>query len=196
MNKVNPQELVEYVKKAQKGDKKSFEKIYDIYAVKILKFVSYKVQSRTEAEDISSEIWLQVIKSLKSYNFKSTFNTWLYGLAKNIIYQYYREKYSNKELVTFDEYFEQHNVKDEDFDNFEKDRLAVESNEAETYLSKIFGSLNILQRKVLDLRYLKGYKISEVAKEMQISESNVKVTQMRAINKLKKLNPKYDKSKK
>jgi len=196
MKKASPIEIADYVKKAQKGDTLSFEKIYDEYAPKILSFVFYKVQNRAEAEDLSSEIWVQVIKSLKSYNFKSSFNTWLYGLAKNLVFQYYREKYKNKEVVTFDEYFEQMNGVDEDFDNIESDMVEVESTQNETYLNKIFKGLNKIQREILELRFLKGYKISEVAEEMNLSESNVRVTQMRAINKLKKMNPTYENIKK
>lgn len=185
-------DISELVEKARNADSEAFEKIYDIFATKILKFISYKVQTKADAEDISSEVWLQVVKSLKSYNSKSSFQTWLYGIAKNVIFQYYRDKYSNKEDAVFDEFFDNLKSGESEYDfeeNLEKENLMIQK---EGIVNRILKSLNEVQKKVLELRFLKGYKISEVAEELELSESNVKVTQMRAIAKLKKNYIEYD----
>lgn len=186
MSPMSAEEITLLVKKAQKGDKTSFSKIYDLYSKKILKFLSYKVSSQSIAEDLSSEVWVQVIKSLKSFSFKSQFNTWIFGIAKNILYQHYKEKSANLETASLESYMEKDDTKffgeEEDFDPVDD---SVEEKKYENYLDKVLGSLNAIQRAVLELRFLKGYKVNEVAEELGMTESNVKVTQMRAIKKIK-----------
>lgn len=187
MAPLTSEEIVLLVKKAQKGDKSAFGLIYDIYSKKILKFLSFKVSSTAVAEDLASEVWVQIIKSLKSYSFKSQFNTWIFGIAKNILYQHYKEKYANLETVSLEGYMERDDTKFFEEEEFEKKDDSEEEKKYENYLTKVMSSLNAIQRAVLELRFLKGYKVNEVAEELNMSESNVKVTQMRAIRKIKNL---------
>lgn len=177
--------LVKLVEKAKKGDKVAFGELYDLYAPKVLKFVGYKLNLKQDIEDVSSEIWLQVVKSLKSYEGKSSFNTWLFGISKNLIFQFYREKYANHENVSFDEYFENNLSGDNEFDEIEQIEKAENLSKKESLVTGILDKLSKIQRSVVELRFLKGYKISEVAKELDLTESNVKIIQMRAIKFLK-----------
>jgi len=43
-----------------KKDPEAFATLYDMYAEKIFRFVRFKIDSREEAEDITSEVFLKV----------------------------------------------------------------------------------------------------------------------------------------
>lgn len=184
------------IKKAQVGDRYSFEILYDRYSKSIYKFLYYKVASKEDAEDLSSDTWVEIVKSLRNFKFNSKFSTWAYGIAKVLLLKYYRAKYENKENVNLEEFMEidvvdspktnisnasdTNYIEDNEFElNFDED---INKEQSVKYL---LSKLKPIQSKVLELRFLKGYNIEEVSNELGISKSNVKIIQMRSIQKLK-----------
>lgn len=197
-------DLSNLVKKAQKGDKKAFEQVYNLLSSKIYKFIFYKLNNKEDAEDVSLETWAQIIKSLKNYNGSVQFNTWTYAIAKNCINKYLQEKYELQEYAMQEE-IETLNLNPENKDeNLHESTLVtsqVEEFDEEVHLekesklktfedkiAKLFNMLKPRDSKVLELRFLKGYKSEEVAKELNLSVSNVKIIQLRSLRKLQKLN--------
>lgn len=194
------------IQKAKLGDKRSFEQLYDRYTKDLYKFIYYKVNVKEIAEDLSSETWIQVVKSLKNFSARSSFKTWLFGIAKNILLGFYNEKYANKENVSFEEFLEKDDVPNvseslsSQISNLEPtntvDEVYIEQEKKnekhESKISRLLATLKPTAAKVLEMRFLKGYSIEEVANELDLSISNVKVTQMRAIAKLRKLGYKDD----
>jgi len=55
------------------------------------------------------------------------------------------------------------------------------------FLDKILSKLTVNYRKVLELRFLKGYTIAETSDELNLTEENVKVLQHRALKKANQL---------
>ncbi len=200
------------VKKAQAGDKISFDKLYHQLAKKLYKFIFYKLQNKEDAEDVSLETWTQIVKSLKNYNASVQFNTWAYAIAKNCLNKFLQEKYEFQEFHSSTE-IENISLKNNSKDSFEAETISqshteelLESSTHEQFIeethienesklkifedkiAKLFKFLKPRDSKVLELRFLKGYKTEEVAKELDLSVSNVKIIQLRSIQKLKKLN--------
>jgi RNA polymerase sigma factor (sigma-70 family) len=79
---------------------------------------------------------------------------------------------------------------------FEDEDEVKDKKEKENKIIEVFKLLKPVQSKLLELRFLKGYKIKEAAEELKISVSNAKVMQMRALNKVKKIYEGRDKTKK
>lgn len=165
------------VKKAQKGDKKAFSQLYDLYLSEIYRFCFYKTGNHQQAEDLTQEIFLKVLKSLNGFKGKSSFKNWLYGIAKHVIIDFYRNNYKLKTVSLNEWNWVQYLVVDEE-DGSSGDIKAAK-------VKKILASLKDNYRKVLELRFLKGYSIKEVAKELGFTESNVKIIQYRAIRHLR-----------
>lgn len=162
------------VKRAQKGDKKAFSQLYNLYLNEIYRFCFYKTGNHQQAEDLTQEIFLKVLQSLNGFKGKSSFKNWLYGIAKHVIMDFYRNNYKLK-TVSLKEWSWVEVLYP----------FADQSNNQGKKVKKLLSLLKDNYRQVLELRFLKGYSIKEVAKELGLTENNVKIIQYRAIKKLK-----------
>jgi RNA polymerase sigma-70 factor (ECF subfamily) len=84
--------LVQWIKKAKKGDLDSYQKIYDLFARKVLNFIYRMVNSVEEAEDLTQENFVTVYQKLESLKDNDKFEPWLFRIARNYVYQKYRSR--------------------------------------------------------------------------------------------------------
>ncbi len=163
------------IMKAQKGDSVSFETLYSRYCKRLFRYILRKVNLISEAEDISSEVWFQILKSLKNFNFQSKFFTWVVSISNNILQKYYKSKYNAKKVEFDEDYYEVVEISEVNPE--------IEKKKANA-LKAVFSVLSENAKKVFYLRYLKGYSVQEVAEKLHLTESNVKVINHRSLKNL------------
>jgi len=163
----------------------SFSQIYANYFKRIYNFIFSKTRSQDDTEDIVQETFTGIWRSLDKIDQEKNLTSWVYQIARNKLNDYLKRKYKISEKSTL---LSLDNISEEDLDKYDLD------NEDKSYLdhahnkaTKLIEKLEDKYRKVLELRYLKNYKISDVSRELNITENNVKVIQNRAIKKLKEL---------
>lgn len=174
---------IDIILQAQRGQKQAISDLYRLYVDAVYKFIFYRTGSREEAEDLTSETFIKMIKSIKNFSFDSKFKTWLLGIAKHTILDYFRKHYKTKTLPI------------EDYLNLDLGNLEIIFNEEidketiknDKKVAKVLSRLPENYRDVLELRFLRGYSIKETAAELNKSISNVKVMQYRAIQKAQKM---------
>ncbi len=84
--------LVQWIKAAKKGDLGAYQKIYDLFARKVLNFIYRMINSVEEAEDLTQETFVTVYQKLGSLKDNSRFEPWLFRIARNFVYQKYRSR--------------------------------------------------------------------------------------------------------
>jgi RNA polymerase sigma-70 factor (ECF subfamily) len=84
--------LVQWIKKAKKGDLDSYQKIYDLFSRKVLNFIYRMVNSVEEAEDLTQETFVTVYQKLDTLKDNDKFEPWLFRIARNYVYQKYRSR--------------------------------------------------------------------------------------------------------
>lgn len=73
----------ELVRMAQNGDRKAFEQLAERYYTMVYR-VAYKATGNQEAaEDITQEVFFQLVDKIASFQFRSSFSTWLYRIVMN-----------------------------------------------------------------------------------------------------------------
>lgn len=78
-----------------KSDPAAFGQLYDRYAGQIYRFVRARVRDDGLAEDITAEVFLCALRSIKSYQDQGRpFSCWLYRIAANAVASHYRGKRS------------------------------------------------------------------------------------------------------
>jgi RNA polymerase sigma-70 factor (ECF subfamily) len=96
----------ELVRQAQK-DPDAFAELYDQYYPKIFGYVLRRTANIEAAQDITSEIFLKVLRKLWQFHWRNiSFSPWLYKIATNEINQYFR-KAEYKKSVSLEELQEQ-----------------------------------------------------------------------------------------
>ena len=79
------------VRLAQQGNRDAFSGLYERYLPMVYKRVRYAVPER-DVEDVTQDIFMAVLRSLKGFKGDALFSTWLRTLTKRRIADYYRRK--------------------------------------------------------------------------------------------------------
>ncbi len=148
--------------------------MYERYVDAIYRYCYWQTNRNEDAEDLTADIMLDMAKNIRKFRGEGSFKNWLYAIAKNHLMHWLRKRYELPLLPLLD--------------NVEYGSTWIDPGEQGEARKKVVAFLKRLpprERAVLDLRYLKGYSVKEAAKELGISESNVKVVTHRAINKLR-----------
>lgn len=163
--------------RAQEQDKEAFARLYEAHFDKIYRYVYIRIGNKTEAEDLTQQVFLKALKSISSYRWHGVpFSAWLYRIAHNQIVDYFR-KNKKRISVPLDESLESH---EDDPQSMTERKLDVEQ------LLVATKHLTGAQREVINLRFTSELPVAEVAKIMGRSEGAVKALQHSAIVSLRK----------
>jgi len=177
----------ELIKKAKKGDEKSFEALILSCKGRAYNIALRYMQNEEDALDAMQESFLKVFRHLNKFNEQSRFDTWVYRIVVNTCNDMLRK---NKK----------HNYIDTIYKNENDEEVAIEIADSapgpdELLLRKeesgnILNCLNRLgkeHREVLILRDIKGFTYDEIADILECSIGTVKSRVSRAREKLKEL---------
>jgi len=163
------------VTRAQSGDKEAFLTLYNRYLNKVFNRVKSRVPA-VDAEDVTQEIFIAIVRSLGNFKHQSRFNTWVYTIANRQIADYYRRQSRggreqaplSLEQVTFNEPSYEHDTLDE-----------------QSAVKRALGAVPEHYREVVLLRFAEGLTFAEIADEMGKSLEAVKSLYRRAIQAIR-----------
>lgn len=165
-------------------NEKDFEKIYRETYNKTLKFAIIRCNNFNDVNDIIQDTYIELFNKLKKNSKIELDNIegFIYGIANNVIKRHYSKKKKEKVITLFNEQNEEtFDVKD-DFD-LEQNIITKENvKEVWDFLKK----KDLITAKVFNLYFALDMKISEIAKELQLQESNVKNRIYRTLKEIKK----------
>lgn len=97
MNDLSDEELMA---RCAWGDRPAMDMLVSRYHSKLLDFAFRHLRDRESAADIAQTALVRVFESAGSYRLKSTFRTWLYTIALNLIRDEYRRRRTRKESLS------------------------------------------------------------------------------------------------
>lgn len=80
----------EVVRRVLGGDQDAFAEVYNAYFRRVYAFILKRVNDPAEAEDLAQETFVQLYRSLGSYEGRSSLLTWTFGIAHNVCSRYFR----------------------------------------------------------------------------------------------------------
>ncbi len=162
---------------AQKGDKTAFEELIYKYDRNVLGLAYSYAGNNEDAKDIYQEVFLRVFKSIKKFEFRSEFSTWLYRVTTNVCLTFRSQKkkyaYTSLDEEYDDEDGEQRSLADTISDGKTSDGRAL-SSEISEHIENGLEKLSPQQKMVFTLKHYKGYKIKEISSIMNCTEGTVK----------------------
>ena len=168
------------VRRSQQQDKEAFAELYEAYFDKIFRYIVFKIGDRTEAEDMTQQVFLKALKSISTYKHTEVpFSAWLYRIAHNQMVDHFRK--SSRQQST--ELTEAITPDDPD----ENPQLQTELKVDIEYMVKATRQLTKAQQEVIALRFSSDLPVAEVARLMGKSEGAVKALQHSAVVALRKI---------
>lgn len=162
-------------------------RIYDIYAIRIFRFVYLKTGSRETAEDLTSEVFLKFWKYIKKDEDKKgsdgdflkndKASPFIYRIARNLVIDFYRKK----QFITIEiDQSVKNRILDQKQDIFQIVTLKEDVEE----IKKSLRQINDDYKEVIILRHVEGLNTKEIAEITEKSEGSVRVLLHRAIKAL------------
>jgi len=152
--------------------------IYNLYYLDVYRFLVCFSGNQNDAEDLTQEVFIRVLKSLTNFNSKYNLKTWIFSIAKHVAVDYYRKK---RFVSLFkDVFFNQLSS------NEKKPDEVFEVTELKRCIHEAIAKLKPNYRAVMILRGISECSIKETSDILQCSEAKVKVDYHRALKELKR----------
>ena len=167
------------IARAQTRDTEAFGRLYEAYFDKIFRYVAIKIGSRTEAEDLTQQVFMNALESINSYKVREVpFSAWLYRIAHNQVVDCLRKR-SRRPTLVLDESL----PLPADDDQVTETELKLETKELIEATKKLTKS----QQEVIALRFGAEMPIAEVARLLGKTEGAVKAMQHSAVAALRRI---------
>jgi RNA polymerase sigma-70 factor (ECF subfamily) len=175
----------EVIRRAQLGDCSAFECIYRVHCGRIFALCSRMLGNRAEAEDLTQETFLTVLRKIQTFRGESSLYTWLHRIAVNTVLMRLRQKFHPRSSAEATDEREDH-CKELD-ENLAAPDLRLAGSLDRLNLQRAFNHLAPRQRMVVELHDIQGYKHREIAKILDWSVGTSKAQLHRARKKLREL---------
>ena len=175
--------MIKHINAAKVGNQRAYTYLVDKNKNMVYGFVLQKCKNEKLAQEVTFEAFFKGFNKLATYeSHKSEFSTWLIAIAKNTLFD--KQKKSNKSKLIFTDEFDSFSSKYYG-DTVSSVEEKIMNTETEAYILKLLESLSETYKTILQLRYYKNLSYDEIAEEISMPLSTVKIRLSRAKQALK-----------
>lgn len=175
----------ELVRRAQAEDKEAFEELLKRHQQRVFAVAGGILRKREDVEDIAQQVFVKAYFSLKRFDQRAAFSTWLYKITVNECWDLLRKKKVRPLVYESDLSEEQAR---QVITSEEKREVAApdvsERLEARQRVDRLLNALDERDRLMLVLKEVEGFSIEEIAKALELNANTVKVRLFRARRRL------------
>jgi RNA polymerase sigma-70 factor (ECF subfamily) len=172
------------------GDERAFAQLVEAYTPGMRRLALTFVRTPALADDVVQEAWLGVLNGIDRFQGRSSLRTWIYRIVANIA----RTRAVREARTTPFSAFESEEGPSVDPERFDATgqwsappepwRPLLDA-EARSLVDRAIAGLPDLQRQVITLRDVEGWRSDEVCNVLELSETNQRVLLHRARSKVR-----------
>ena len=163
------------IEKVQPKESVDWDAIYAAYLPRVYNFFRYRIGPGPQAEDLTAATFEKAWRARQSYRRDlAAFSTWLFTIARHIASDYLRRRAPEVPLDALSEQAGDDTPEEHAAKRADVERLAL-----------LLADLDTLQRELLALKYGAGLTNREIAKLVNLSESNVGTILFRLVRELR-----------
>ncbi len=171
-----PTALLAHASREATMDVQKFQTFYQEKFGPIYRYVYSQVGNRDVAEDLTSEIFLKVVRGIDQERSPQSMQKWLYLIARTTIADYWRAHY-RLPMSSLDELLET------GWEGPAEEEPTARSRRPAERVLCLLQALPEQYREVLTCRFLLNLSIRDTAIRMGVTIANVKVLQLRALKR-------------
>ena len=162
-------------------DEQAFTELYEHFFPKVYQYLLKKTQDSHLADEMVESAFVRMYQHLSQYDpAKGAFSTWLFRIAQNVLNKHYGSKAVTMH-VAWDETF---NPAAPEHETPEKQALTKEGSQE---LHDAIMKLPERQRQILEMTYWLEMKSADIAEQLGMAPSSVRVALKQARDKLREL---------
>jgi RNA polymerase sigma-70 factor (ECF subfamily) len=171
------------------GDHQAFRQLVERHQGAVVGTISKMLGNTSDSEDIAQLVFIRVWKHAKRYKPDNKFTTYLYTIARNLVYNESRRR-SRKKTVSSDAREDDLHLQHPDDPSFQPDS-ALLTEELQQAIDSAIQSLPENQRMAVVLRRYENLPYEEIAEVLETSVPSVKSLLFRARTTLRETLAKY-----
>jgi RNA polymerase sigma-70 factor, ECF subfamily len=158
-----------YIDRVKNGDREAFATLIEKHKSMVYTVAYRIVKNHEDAEELTQDAFLKVFQSIRQFEYRSKFSTWLYRIVYNAAISSIRKKRIESTLL---EPAMIENYSDEDvFENLSQ----LDDDEQKNLVESILNNLNPEEGTLITLFYMDNCSTQEIAEITGLTQSNVKV---------------------
>ncbi|WP_246169293.1 RNA polymerase sigma factor [Rudanella paleaurantiibacter] len=159
------------------GTNSCLEALYNRYSTKVYHRCMAVIRDTNKAQDYTHDIFIRIFARLDRFQERSSFATWLYSIAYNYCVDQLRAD-KRLMLTALDSQTDYHSYTTEEADGYEYNLQL---------LSKVMKTMPDNEARLLRLKYQEGLDIRQIASQLNINDSAVKMRLKRSRERAKRL---------
>jgi RNA polymerase sigma-70 factor (ECF subfamily) len=153
------------VESIAEGDKRALQTLYGRYNVRVFRFLLRFVSDEAAAEDLVSEVFIDVWRQAERFEARSQVSTWLMAIARNKALSVLRRRATEELDEEVAEFIE---------DPADNPEITLQKSETSSILRQCLIELSPAHREIIDLVYYHEKSIDEVAEIIGVPQNTVK----------------------
>jgi RNA polymerase sigma-70 factor (ECF subfamily) len=172
---LNPDPDQALIERSQSGDTRAFDELVRKYTPKLYGLVYNMTSNREDTADLLQDIFAKAYRSIKRFQGKSTFYTWIYSISVNMTLNFLKKRgrYTKLSLDDVDNGIQN----DPDFIKITSGASPLKDvniHELQKRLNESMMKLSEDHRTVVTLYDIQGLQHSEISKILGVSEGTVR----------------------
>lgn len=145
------------------GNEKALKFFYGAYRGRLFTFIKNKIANENDAEEILQDVLLATIEALRDFSFRSSLLTFICSIANHKVIDFYRRK-KIKNVV-----FSRLPDVEPLISTFFGPEEQLDEQLLKQKIHQTFQNITPKYRKILQLKYVYGFSVSEIAQKLSIS---------------------------
>jgi RNA polymerase sigma-70 factor, ECF subfamily len=177
-------EMLALLNDAQRGVTAAYDRLYNLYADRIFRYVYARLGQREAAEDLTADVFVRLIQVLPRFRVNAerpvaSFSAWLYRIAGNLLTDHHRRQRYRQHADLAEHTHLAGN-------GFSPDQHAAAAEEGQLIIQAL-TELGQEQQAVVIYRFAEQYSAQQTADLMGKTAGAVKALQHRALTNLRRL---------
>jgi RNA polymerase sigma-70 factor, ECF subfamily len=170
----------ELVRRAQEEDKEAFEELVRRHQHRVFAVAGGILRRREDVEDIAQQVFVKAYFSIKRFDQRAAFSTWLYKITVNECWDLLRKKKVRPLVYESDLSEDQARQFEANDERYAAEPDISEKLAARQRVEKLLEGLDARDRMMLILKEVEGFAVEEIAEILDLNANTVKVRLFRA----------------
>lgn len=170
----------ELVRRAQREDKEAFEELIRRHQHRVFAVAGGIVRRREDVEDVAQQVFVKAYFSLKRFDQRAAFSTWLYKITVNECWDLLRKRKVRPLVYEADLSEDQARQVISSAEKSKDEPDISDRLEARQRVERLLDGLEERDQLMLILKEVEGFSIEEIAEVLDLNANTVKVRLFRA----------------
>jgi len=184
--RTSPEEDRALVRRAQNGTAEAYEELVRRHQQRVFAVIGGILRRREDVEDVAQQVFMKAYASLRRFDQRSAFSTWLHKIAVNECWDYLRKK-KVRPLLYESDLSEDQAEKLDGLASADAPRDPSQRAVLRDLVEFLLQQLPEEDRQMLVLKEVEGFSVEEVGGILNLNINTVKVRLFRARGKLLKM---------